>query len=630
MILSWDLGFPWELGFGICDFSFMSNDVQEIKQKIDIVGIVSEYVKLTPAGSNFRGLCPFHNEKTPSFMVSADKQIWHCFGCAKGGDAFTFIQEIENCEFAEALRILAQKAGIEIKKFDPKTTNKKTRLLDINELAAKFFHYLLLNEKSAQIGRDYISKRLLSSETVEDFSLGYSPNSWDTLFKYLKQRGFFENEIFDAGLAVKKDKGSGYYDRFRNRLMFPIKNIFGQVVGFTARVLDGDEKTAKYINTPQTLIYNKSQVIYGLDKAKQDIRKKNLVVVVEGNMDVISSHQAGIRNVVASSGTAFTDEQVALLKRYSNNLALSFDADNAGQAAASRGIDTALKHAMNISVITLEHKDPDDCIKDDPKKWESAISNARPFMEYILEKILKGKDLSKIQDKKNIANSMLLEIKKLGDIVEQDFWIQKLASILDISDNILRESINSIKTQNNRNPEEKKAAPENLSGKKSREKELYESLFSLVLYDLDNLNYLIENLDPKFIVEENFCKFYKYLILYYNIANPNLALDKNFIDDFIGWLSKEDNVFCETIKNTLNQLILLAQKDFSSFEKIEITQEVINLIRIIKKSFFAKQMKEVRSRLIALEALNPKEIKEDLKDLIFKYRELAGLYKDVQ
>lgn len=426
----------------------LNSQTDEIKSKIDIIDLISEYVALKPAGANWKALCPFHNEKTPSFMVSRDKQIWHCFGCGEGGDIFEFIQKIEGVEFPEALRILADKAGVKLKKVDPQIISQKTKLLDILKVAAEFFHLSLLKTEEGKIARDYLEERKLRPETVKDFKLGYAPDSWDKLLNFLEKKGFGKNDIFLSGLVVKNEKGQ-LYDRFRLRLMFPINDHHGNVVGFTGRILDKtkQDQGGKYVNTPQTLIYNKSQVIYGLDRAKNEIKKKDLAVIVEGNMDVIASHQAGIKNVVASSGTALTLEQLKLLKRYTNNIALSFDADLAGQAAAERGIDTALALGFNIRVIQLPReldgeaiKDPDECIKHSAEYWQKAIAEAISIMDFYFEKTFSRFDKNKPQDRKEISIRLLKQIAKLPNKIEQDFWLVKLARQMEVPENILRES----------------------------------------------------------------------------------------------------------------------------------------------------------------------------------------------
>jgi len=301
---------------------------EEIKEKLDIVDLISEYIKLKPAGmENFRALCPFHNEKTPSFMVSRSKQIFKCFGCGEGGDVFSFVMKMEGVEFVDALRELAKKAGVELRRQDPKFYSKREKVLKILDLAASYYYQALLKSKTGQVARDYIKERKLKDLTVDEFKLGFSPDDWEMLSRFLKSRGFKDDEILESGLVVPRQGKSGYYDRFRYRLMFPIWDAQGRVVGFTARVLRKDEKMGKYINTPQGMIYDKSRVLYGLDKAKSVVRREGKLIIVEGNMDVIASHQAGVKNVIASSGTALTSPQIEIIKRYTDKIVFAFDMD---------------------------------------------------------------------------------------------------------------------------------------------------------------------------------------------------------------------------------------------------------------------------------------------------------------
>jgi len=315
----------------------MNNNVEEIKSRLNIVDIVGEYVRLTKAGSHWKGLCPFHNEKSPSFMVNEEKQIFHCFGCAKGGDVFSFVQEIESMEFREVLKILAEKAGVQLEEYKGgQVTDNKKRILEALELATKFYETQLWKGVGKEGIMQYLHTRGLSDESIQNFRLGYAPNGWDNISKFLLDRGYNLSEIEKTGLLVKKENGSGYYDRFRDRIMFPITDVMGNVIGYSARVAPGgDESQAKYVNTPETLVYHKGKALYGLSYAKSEIKKKNYVLLVEGNMDVIASAQAGIINTVAVSGTALTGDQITMLKRYTENIAMLFDMDSAGQLAGS-------------------------------------------------------------------------------------------------------------------------------------------------------------------------------------------------------------------------------------------------------------------------------------------------------
>lgn len=569
------------------------SQVEEIKNRLDIVEIISEYVSnMKQAGGNWKGLCPFHNEKTPSFMVSKDKQIWHCFGCGEGGDVFSFVQKIENMEFPEALKILAKKAGIILRYEDRGLSNQKTKLLDILEAAARFYHDQLLNAPGAAAAREYLfGKRKLTEETVGKFFLGFAPDSWDSALKFLRGKGFAEKDIFLAGLSAKKERGPGYYDRFRGRIMFPIRDIHGHTVGFTGRIMPEAEKKenvgGKYVNTPQTLVYDKSRVIYGLDFAKQEIKKENLAVMVEGNMDVIASHQAGVQNVVASSGTAMTLDQVHLLKRFSDNLAISFDADLAGGAAAVRGIDVALREGINIKVIMLTPeigKDPDDYIRKDPKLWEEVIGNAMPFMDYYIKRTLAPLDLRRIEDKKKAAKILLGELIKIPDKVEQTYYLEKLANVFGVSEQILRESM----------PKDKTATESGVSaisgasaGDKRRPALLAERLLALLLKYPQYLGSAIDYLEPFMISEELPREIYKSLVLYYN-----KAVDKTNLTDVSGNLPADG-----ASKKCIEKLFFLAEKDFGEFADEEVKGEILSNARAIREDYVLGERKRLENEM---------------------------------
>ena len=311
----------------------MKDNVSKIKDRLDVVDVISGYLKLQKAGMNFKARCPFHNEKTPSFVVSPERQVWHCFGCSKGGDIFSFIQDIEGVEFPEALRVLAAKAGIELDSFNPAIKDDKARLYEVCETATKFFEKQF-HSNIGKLALEYLKNRGVVDSTIQEFRLGFAPNDWNALGTFLKNCGYSENEIVEAGLAIKRNDGSGVYDRFRSRITFPIFDLNGQVVGFTGRIfaesseaLAKEEGQAKYINTPQTRIYDKGRILYGLNKAKMDIKQTDRCVLVEGNMDALMSYQAGVKNVVASSGTALTLNHLTLLHRYTTNLDFCFDTD---------------------------------------------------------------------------------------------------------------------------------------------------------------------------------------------------------------------------------------------------------------------------------------------------------------
>jgi DNA primase len=338
--------------------------ITEVKQKLDIVELVSEYVTLQKAGRNFKGLCPFHTEKHPSFFVFPEQQSWHCFGaCGTGGDIFSFIMKKEGVDFGQALRLLAQRAGITLGPREAPSKaedEKKERFFQINEAATEYYHHLLSSTKAGEIGRSYLTKRKVTPETIKDFRLGFSPDAWEAIKNYLLGKGYAEKELVEAGLIIEKEEG-GSYDRFRDRLLFPICDIQGRVTGFGARVLD--DSLPKYINSPQTPIFDKSSSLYGIDKAKSAIRKKNLVIIVEGYMDVLIAHQHGWQNVVGSMGTSLTEKQVEGIKRLTSNITLALDADLAGEEATLRGKAILAYSNTEANVILLpQGKDPDEVI----------------------------------------------------------------------------------------------------------------------------------------------------------------------------------------------------------------------------------------------------------------------------
>lgn len=425
--------------------------VADIKSRLDVVDVVGEYIQLKPGGSGaFKANCPFHQERTPSFYVSRPRQSWHCFGCDQGGDFISFVMKMEGMEFREALELLAQKAGVQLPAFDGEKASMKKRTHEVNDLTMKFFKASLERMPEAEHARAYVKKRGLDDLTLDLFGIGYAPESWDALSKALAAKGVTEQEMLQAGVVAKSDRGSGVYDRFRNRIMFPIADVHGNIVGFTGRILSDDKKEAKYVNTPETSAYRKSAVLYGLDKAKGEIRREDLGVIVEGNMDVVGSHQFGVLNVVASSGTALTAEQLSLLKRFTTNLAIAFDQDNAGNAATLRGLDLARAQDFNLKIITLPPeagKDPDDAVRKDPQLWRDAIKNAVSIMEWVYRNAFRNRQPDKPEDKKLIARDILTEVKRIVDPVERDHWVKKLAKDLDVSEGALREALQGIKKQ---------------------------------------------------------------------------------------------------------------------------------------------------------------------------------------
>ena len=416
--------------------------VEEVKSRLSIEDVISEYVQLKRAGRNWKGLSPFSNEKTPSFMVSPEKQIWHDFSSGKGGNVFSFVMEVEGLDFKGALELLARKAGVDLEQYrsSPKRGGpNKQRLLELLDLSTKFYQVQFSKNQTAL---EYVlKKRKYSKATALEWRVGYSPNTGSALLDFAKSKGFSEEELKQAGLTARSYRG-GVQDMFRGRLMIPLQDPQGNVIGFTARLLSDDPNAPKYINTPQTVLYDKSRHVYGLHLAKQPIRKEGFVVLVEGNLDVIASHQAGVRQVVATAGTALTEPNLKALSRFTGDIRLSFDADKAGVAATERAIPIASRVKVSLSVIDIPSgKDPDELIKENPAAWEQAITKHQYALDWLIERNKKLLDLSSAQGKRQFSDVLLPVVRALQDDVERDHYLNEIAKSIDVSREALEQKL---------------------------------------------------------------------------------------------------------------------------------------------------------------------------------------------
>ena len=419
--------------------------IDEVKQRTDIVDIIGQHVTLTKAGRTFKGLCPFHSEKHPSFYVYPEQQSWHCFGCNTGGDAFSFIMKKQNIDFGEALKILAQRAGVTIpSRFEPGVeSEEKQRLYQVNQAAAQYFHNLLINSPAGKKAQSYVTGRGFTPQTITDFQLGYSVDSWEGLKHYLTERGYTEKELLTAGLIIEAEAGKTH-DRFRNKLMFPIPDVRGRITGFGARALD--DSMPKYTNSPQTPIFDKSGTLYGINVAKDAIRQQELAVIVEGYMDVITAHQNGFNNVVASMGTAVTEKQVSILKRLTKNITLALDADAAGEEATLRAVSYENTLDAEVKVIILPRgKDPDDVIKQDVKTWQKLVAEAVSIVDYTFDKVASELDLTTANDQKQAGEKLAPIVVEIRDPIRQSHYIQKLASLIKKDVRTIEVVINRLK-----------------------------------------------------------------------------------------------------------------------------------------------------------------------------------------
>ncbi len=512
-------------------------DTQSIKDRLDIIQIVGEYTKLKKSGANWKGNCPFHHEKTPSFMVHPERQFWHCFGCGKGGDVFSFIQEIEGLQFVEALKLLAQRAGVQLtNSVSEVNQSQRNRILEIISSATNFFHHILMELPAAEPARAYLKNRELKTETIRQWRVGFAPEQWDLLTKYLLKKGYGIDDIIAAGLTVKREgadasSGRGFYDRFRGRVMFPISDPHGTVVGFTGRVLVETEKSGgKYVNTPQTIVYDKSRVVYGLHNAKQEIKTKDLAILVEGQMDVLACHEAGMKNVVAASGTALTPEQIKLLKRYTHTVAMAFDADTAGQKAGERGIALALQEGLTVKVIVIPPglgKDADECIRKNPAAWFKAVAEAPGFMDWYFEQTFKNYNSTDSRSKQTIAEILLNQIRNLSYSIEREDWLKKLSDRLGLDASILREEIKKAPRLSVTAPTQKHgakdASPIQTKNVSTLEM-LRQELWSLILQFPAQYGAVVNSIKPEFFAGTPYAALYEAAQKLYT-SNSSLNLD---------------------------------------------------------------------------------------------------------
>jgi DNA primase len=461
--------------------------VEQIKERLNIADVVGSYVKLEKAGANFKARCPFHNEKTPSFFVSPDRGSYYCFGCNAKGDIFSFVEQFEGLDFVGALKVLAQRAGVELVRENPQAKNEKDRLYRVLESATEFFEKSLAQDSAA---KDYLEKRGVKNETVKNWRLGYAPNEWRALHDTLLKSGFSADEMFRAGLIKRGDKGN--YDGFRGRVMFPIFDSSERVIGFSGRIMPNldDGKSGKYINSPETALYNKSRVLYGLNKAKFDIRKRDYSIMVEGQMDLIMSHQAGFTNTVAASGTALSADimsdqavtNLGLLTRLSKNIILAFDSDEAGFKAAGRNAKIALSIGMDVKVAKINGgKDAADLILASPAKWAEIIKNSKHIIDFSLETLLE-KNLEPRKLNKEIEALILPYVAALTSAIDQSHFIQKISKDTGIKEDALWSELRKLTSKDAAGPANAAAVPNQIHAAEDYRRNAIEKKILGILY----------------------------------------------------------------------------------------------------------------------------------------------------
>ncbi len=552
---------------------------EEIRSRIDIVDFIGSYISLKRTGKNYRGFCPFHQEKHPSFFVSPEKGLWHCFSCQRGGDVIKFLMLYENISFQEAIKILAEKAGLDVSKYHSVDEKAVEILYSISNKAWQYFKENLGKNKEAM---DYFMGRGLKKEIIKEFGLGYSPESG--LVNYLLKAGFKAEDIAKAGLA---SKFSGkYYDFFRNRLMFPILNHFGKVVAFSGRVFkEGENEGGKYINSPASLIYNKSKILYGFYKSKSEINKTKEVIIVEGYMDFLLSYQTGIKNIVATSGTALTADQIKILRRFASKIILCFDNDQAGVFALERQIENLLSFGFEISAVDLSpFKDPGEIAQENPSLLLEKFSNSKPVFEILFNFYLnQDKDKSDWPSKKRNIIHLLEIIKKIDQPLEQSHWLGKLAQKAGIKEDVIIKQFSLLKS------EKEHFQPPEIIEKPKRQDLICQRIFSLAFFDPHYLEELKKNEE---IIPNDWKKF--------------IASEKT-----------------EEIKKQIDELEMAGQYEFSSFNSEDIDKEFKNLMSELKIDFLKNKSYKIKERI----KNNPSspDIEKNLKEFQSIHREIEKL-----
>ena len=572
-------------------------DADQIKEKIDIVEFIQEYVPLKKAGRNFKGLCPFHSEKSPSFYVAPDRQIWHCFGaCDEGGDVISFYMKIENVTFPEALTELARRVGMTLTSSyeHDETWKQRSRLYEIHHLASEYYHYVLTKHAIGSAGRDYLTNRAISEKIIKTFMLGYAPSGWRNLLPFLMKKGYHEDEIETAGLIIRGK--NGYYDRFRGRVMFTLKDHRGNIVGFSGRLLSKEAKEAKYINSPETPLYHKSKVFYGLDVTGKSISEADQAIICEGEFDVLTSFESGISNIVAIKGTALTQDQLKILKRYTNNLLLALDMDFAGDQAARRSIELAEELDFNIKVASLTSgKDLDEAIQKDIGKTKEEIENAPSVYDFLLTSAVKRYGGTDSVAKKQIAGEVISLYATIQNSIVRDFFVKKLAKTIEVSEEAVIEQLQKEQKKKQSLPASSNLSPRQ-SNHKSRQERLEEHLLSLVVQS-NSLSDSLQKVDQTITIEE--------------LATPSIRR--------VLLLLKENKQIPSELAYTYNRAYL---RDIQSIvsDATVFNKEINETLTEVKKGLLRMKLQKIATKLRTEEdegSLNEdfKRVSEELKKL---------------
>lgn len=580
----------------------MNSPVQQIKERITIEEVVSSYIKLERSGSNLKARCPFHNEKSPSFFISVDRGTYYCFGCGASGDIFSFVEEFEGLDFKGALKLLAQKAGVDLSSFksfgslSKEQSSEKDRLYKVMEESTNYFISNLENNSEALA---YLKSRGLDDNTIKDFRIGFIKEDWRLLYNFLRSKNYSDSEIEKAGLAKKSEKG--FYDRFRNRVMFPIADSSGRVIAFSGRLFTDDGKSAKYLNSPETPIFTKSAVLYGLDKAKDSIRKNNFSILVEGQMDLILSHQAGYKNTVATSGTALSDSEVSkenvvsnlgLVRRLSNNIVLSFDGDGAGVRATDRAGKIALSLGMDVKVAILPKDiDPADLIvKEGANAWKEVIKHSKHLIEFLLDRVIEDCKGDSRKIGREIKDKILSFVDILPSSIEKSHFLKKISDVANISMSALEEDLKKIEKEQRYERQEVKVALD--SSNNLHRKDYIERKLLGIIYWQKSLP------KPVIDVDKVLLEFAKVLDI-----DPQVVLTKDEIN-------KEDLIFEAEVLYINEHLEKEVNELLCNFKEEYIKEE---LGRKMRELHLAEESKDKDKSIQVLQEIN--ELNKQIQDI---------------
>ncbi|MDO8512406.1 MAG: DNA primase [bacterium] len=575
------------------------SNVDQVKERTDIAQLIGEQVRLKRVGGNYKGLCPFHNEKTPSFIVTPSRQMFHCFGCGKSGDVFTWVMEKEGMTFAEALRVLAQRAGVTLAFEKPEHREEKEQLRSTLDTTAEFYKAIFEKTTAGKVARDYLLGRGLTEETISAWRIGYVPPTGTPLIEKAKNRGVTVNDLIQTGIVAQGSRG--YYERFFGRVIFPLTDMHGTVVGLAGRILkeDPNRPAAKYINSPETVLYRKSKILYGMDRARDMIRKEDLAIIVEGYTDVMGSHQAGITNAVATSGTALTEEHLQIIKRFTENIAFAFDGDTAGDNANRRAIDMAIAAGFSATVVLLpDGQDPADVAIKTPDAWRQAIAHRRDAFTFLLQRALKKYPKLDTQDKKSIAGELLPLLAKIPEAITRGDYLQRLGQAVGIESRYLNEEVKrlqqiAIKTGAS-TPSPAKIGDQNVTEKKNLVSQLNpivlkeERLLTLLLVVPGALPYVLEHL-PSEVFSGNHTRdlFNEYIRLY----NAQYRKEASF--DF----SKLRENLSEELRRLVDIFLLAIEVEQEEGLLDQPDQEVHTLLKELLQSYLRQCLNKQSNKL---------------------------------